>query len=135
MTTGGADSPKGALGDAPARLKARSQFVAVGRGARFHARSFVLQIGAREGDDPPRFGLTVTKKTIPLAVRRNRIRRRLREALRLGAALSGAPGRDYVLVARAEALKTPFADLRAEIADAMSAPVRDKSPNDRRSTR
>ncbi len=115
MTTGGA---------APLRLKKRRDFLAAGRGGRRHGRSFVLQAAAREDEAPPRFGLTVSKKTSPLAVRRNRIRRRLREALRTGAALSAIPGHDYVLVARIEALAAPFAALREEIAAALAAPPR-----------
>ncbi|MDE2364818.1 MAG: ribonuclease P protein component [Hyphomicrobiales bacterium] len=118
MTTGGA---------APLRLKNRKDFVAAARGARRHARSFVLQARPRDDDEPPRFGLTVSKKTEPSAVRRNRIRRRLKEALRLGAALSGAPGHDYVLIARREALAAPFADLKQEIAAALASPLRERS--------
>ncbi len=138
MTTGGADRPSGAICDAaPVRLKTRKEFLAVARGARRHAGSFVLQIRARRdapgngAGSPPRFGLTVAKKTVPLAVQRNRIRRRLREALRAGAALSGAPDHDYVLIARAEALRTPFARLREEIAAALAAPVREPRPKNR----
>jgi ribonuclease P protein component len=142
MTTGGADRPNGAIcGAAPLRLRTRKEFVAAARGVRRHASSFVLQVRPRgdapENRDsaPARFGLTVAKKTVPLAVHRNRIRRRLREALRLGAALSGAPGHDYVLIARADALRTPFAQLREEIAVALSAPARDRRPKNRPSPR
>lgn len=115
MTTGGA---------APLRLKKRRDFLAAGRGGRRHGRSFVLQVAARGDEAPPRFGLTVSKKTAPLAVHRNRIRRRMREALRIGAALSAAAGHDYVLVARTEALDAPFTALREEIAAALAAPPR-----------
>ncbi|MFO1117182.1 MAG: ribonuclease P protein component [Beijerinckiaceae bacterium] len=115
MTTGGA---------APLRLKKRKDFLAAGQGGRRHGRSFVLQVAVRDDDAPPRFGLTVSKKTAPLAVHRNRIRRRLREILRTGAALSAIPGHDYVLVARTEALAAPFAALREDVTAALAAPPR-----------
>jgi ribonuclease P protein component len=122
MTTGGA---------APLRLKTRKEFVAASRGARRHAQAFVLQIRARGDQEPPRFGLTVSKKSSKLSVHRNRIRRRLREALRLGAALSAHAGHDYVLVARSEALAAPFAKLKQEISAALAAPLRDRRPRNR----
>ena len=142
MTTGGADRPNDLrrhtahAGPAPERLRTRKQFVAVSRGARRHAASFVLQVAARpdaasDAPGPARFGLTVTKKTVPLAVGRNRIRRRIREALRLGAALSAAAGHDYVLVARENAVNAPFDQLQRDIAAALSAPVRDRRPKNR----
>jgi ribonuclease P protein component len=48
---------------------------------------------------PPRVGFTATKK-IGNAVVRNRCRRRLREAARALVPRLGAPGTDYVFVAR-----------------------------------
>lgn len=57
-----------------------------------------------------RFGFTVTKKT-GNAVERNRIRRRLREVVRLSAADVAAEGIDYVLIGRRSALTLPFSRL------------------------
>ncbi len=119
---------------APLRLKKRKDFLAAARGSRRHASAFTLQVGARpdgEIDAPARFGLTVTKKTFASAVRRNRIRRRLREALRQGAALSAEPGRDYVFVARESALDLPFARLMSDMSAALAAPVRERRPKAR----
>ena len=114
----------------PLRLKKRKDFLAAARGSRSHASAFVLQVGPRADEaaenHPPRFGLTITKKTVPSAVRRNRIRRRLREALRQGAALSAPPGCDYVFVAREKALDLPFARLMSEMSAALAAPVRER---------
>ena len=67
---------------------------------------------------PARFGITVTKR-IGGAVERNRIKRRLREALRLSPDLSASPGRDYVIVAKAEALTVDFQALRADLTNAV----------------
>lgn len=102
---------------APARLKRRSEFVAVARGTRVHLAGFTLQARKRGSDDPalgPRVGLTVTKKEGG-AVERNRMRRRFREVLRHAKALSTAHDTDYVIVARRESLILPFARLIADI--------------------
>ena len=59
---------------------------------------------------PPRFGFTATKK-LGNAVTRNRIRRRLKEAVRLVAPGAARAGCDYVLIAREAAATRPFAAL------------------------
>jgi ribonuclease P protein component len=106
---------------APARLRRRQDFVRASKtGARFSARLFTLQMAGRgateETGDNPRFGFTVTKK-VAGAVGRNRIRRRLKEALRVSGDLGARAGRDYVFVARREALHAPFADIVTQMAE------------------
>ena len=120
----------------PLRLKKRKEFLAAARGSRRHASAFVLQAASRAELEPApaRFGLTITKKTVPSAVRRNRIRRRLREALRQGAALSAPPGCDYVFVAREKALDLPFARLMSEMSAALAAPQRERRSKARPAT-
>ena len=66
----------------------------------------------------PRFGFTVTKQSGG-AVERNRIRRRLKEALRLLNPLPARPGHDYVILARPEALGMPFLALQRELIRAL----------------
>jgi ribonuclease P protein component len=66
----------------------------------------------------PRFGFTVTKQSGG-AVQRNRIRRRLKEALRLLSPLPARPGHDYVILARPEALSMPFPALQGELIRAL----------------
>jgi ribonuclease P protein component len=66
----------------------------------------------------PRFGFTVTKQSGG-AVQRNRIRRRLKEALRLLNPLPAQPGHDYVILARPEALGMPFLALQGELIRAL----------------
>ncbi len=87
-------------------------------GAKWATPAFVLEAKSRPatpGIDPsPRFGLTVTKKLGP-AVVRNRIRRRLREALRAGALDEACQGYDYVVIGRPAALKRPFDQLVADV--------------------
>lgn len=63
---------------------------------------------------PPRVGFTVTKKT-GNAVQRNRVRRRLKEAVRVHAARDMQPGNDYVIVGRDDVLDAPFGQLAAEL--------------------
>jgi ribonuclease P protein component len=112
----------------PARLKRRSEFLrAAASGLSRSSRAFKLQMAAREGGfSEPRFGFTVTKR-VANAVGRNRIRRRLKEALRLSGALAAAQGCDYVFVARREALTAPFADLEAQMAQAFRRLSRDRT--------
>jgi ribonuclease P protein component len=63
---------------------------------------------------PPRVGFTVTKQA-GSAVRRNRIRRRLKEALRLLKPLPARPGHDYVILGRPDAVSMSFRTLQAEL--------------------
>jgi ribonuclease P protein component len=106
-------------------LKKRREFLAVQRGLRNPRRAFILEtlaqgeaVEAGAAEAGPRFGFTVTKK-VGNAVVRNRIRRRLREAVRLGA--EPAPGFDHVLVGRRAALGLAFTELCADLAGALAA--------------
>ena len=100
------------------RLKKRRDFLAAVQGPKAARRAFVLEARARREDGPPRFGFTVTKRVAKKAVERNRIRRRLREAVRLDAADARA-GHDYVLVGRRKALTEKFTDLTAALGEAL----------------
>lgn len=92
----------------PGRLKSRPDFLAVQKGLRLRGPYFQLELLDRNlPDEAPRVGYTVTRRH-GNAVERNRIRRRLREAVRLNEGVSFRPGHDYVLVARREALTAPF---------------------------
>jgi ribonuclease P protein component len=101
-------------------LKRRAAFKAVADGRRVSRQGFVLQ-ALKVGDEvddrgvprQPRFGFTVTK-TIGNAVVRNRIRRRLREAVRR-AETGAQSATDYVLVARRAALTLQFERLVTDL--------------------
>lgn len=102
----------------PRKLRKRAEFLAVRKGEKRRGRLFLLEVLDRKDGGAPRFGLTVTKKT-GKAVTRNRIRRRLREAIRVQAADDMAAGNDYVIVGRGDVLGVPFDQLRNELSRRM----------------
>jgi ribonuclease P protein component len=98
----------------PARLRKRAEFLAARRGEKRRGRLFLLEVLNRGDEGPPRVGFTVTKKT-GNAIQRNRVRRRLKEAVRVHAARDMQPGNDYVIVGRDDVLDAPFGQLAAEL--------------------
>jgi ribonuclease P protein component len=98
------------------RLRRRSDFRAAARGARVSGRAFVVQARRRDDEGAIRIGFTVSRQ-VGNAVERNRVRRRLREMVRLSAAAGSAQlnsGHDYVLIGRRTALAAPFGDMLRE---------------------
>jgi ribonuclease P protein component len=120
-----------------ARLRQRRDFLRASKtGARFSARLFTVQMasqgeGAGDAAAAARFGFTVTKK-VAGAVGRNRIRRRLKEALRISGDLGARPGRDYVFVARRGALNAPFAEIVSQMAEGFARLDESRGANARR---
>lgn len=110
------------------RLKKRSEFVRAARGKRVGRPSFGLQAAPIAADDAG-VGFTVTKK-VGTATERNRIKRRLRAAV-TACARDFAPGHDYVLIGRREALAEPFADLVGNLRRALKR-VGDPGPSPQR---
>ncbi len=103
------------------RLTQRAEFQRAAKGRRIGASAFTLQANARATEmraQGPRIGLTVTKKTGNSPVR-NRIRRRLREAMRRISPRAARADFDYVLMARRDALTLAFDALVADIAAAI----------------
>jgi ribonuclease P protein component len=101
------------------RLKRRRDFLAAAAGAKVSTAGFVVQEHPRGDDGPVRVGFTVSKK-VGGAVERNRVRRRLREIVRLSAARNLNVGSDYVLVGRRAALEMSFSRLAEDFAGAVS---------------
>lgn len=89
------------------RLRQRADFLAAAAGSKVNAPAFLVQAHKRADSGPARFGFTVSKK-VGNAVERNRVRRRLREVVRLAARNRTQAGHDYVLIGRRAALKLPF---------------------------
>src|SRR5690606_2298296 len=115
------------------RLKSRPQFLAVRKGESRRGRTFLLEVLDRhDPDSSPRVGFTVTKKH-GNAVERNRMRRRLKEAVRQNAGFAMEAGRDYVIVARREVLTVPFAKLTAQLAERIEGRSKSKRSEETRS--
>lgn len=113
-------------------LKKRSEFLAVAKGGRLARRAFVLQAIERDTaqdrqSGKARVGFTVTKK-VGNAVVRNRVKRRLRAAVR-EVAHCARPGVDYVLIGRQGALDADFRVIVDELAAALKNPRTRADPN------
>ncbi len=101
------------------RLRQRADFLAAATGIKVPASAFVLQTRKRQDPGPVRIGFTVSKK-VGNAVERNRVRRRLREAVRLSGGGRFQAGHDYVLVGRRRALELPFDTIRQDLDQAVA---------------
>ena len=104
----------------PGRLRKRAEFLAARCGEKRRGPLFLLEVLDRQDGGAPRVGYTVSKKN-GNAVVRNRIRRRLKEAVRVHAAGDMAPGNDYVIVGRPEVLSAPFDALASELSRRLRA--------------
>ena len=123
------------------RLKQRREFLRVQRGGRkIHLRHFLVFVAARrsEGKDvdlpPTRCGITVTRK-VGDAVRRNRIKRLVREVFRRNQAQLPA-GLDVVWVAKQQAVGLEFVAVEQDFAllcRELARPVRPARSGDNRS--
>jgi len=107
-------------------LKRSAEFKRVRGGARLAGSLFVIEgrprppthTESRTPDDGgPRFGFTITRK-VGSAVVRNRVRRRLKEALRTLDSAHVRPDHDYVVVASRAAHDYPFAGLQDALREA-----------------
>ena len=98
------------------RLRRHADFVRVAREAKGRANGLVIVRSASRPPGITRFGFSVAKR-VGVAVVRNRVKRRLREATRRLATRSGY---DVVLIARPAAAGAPFAELEAAVRDAFS---------------
>jgi ribonuclease P protein component len=114
-------------GEPLGRLTKRAEYQRVSRGRRIAVETFTLQSRRREATDleaaNARVGLTVTKR-VGGAIERNRVRRRLKEALRAAAPLEAERDHDYVLVVRRDALGRRFAALVDDVRNAFRAALR-----------
>jgi ribonuclease P protein component len=101
--------------DSMDRLKKRRDFLKVQKGRRVHSGLFSVQVLRQDQAGPSRAGFTVSKKVSPRAVKRNRIRRRLKEALRQTGVLLPQSGLDVVIVAREDALTAGYDRIISEL--------------------
>ena len=96
------------------RLRRRTDFRAAAAGQRASVGAFVVQARRRAEAGPVRIGFTVSRQ-VGNAVERNRVRRRLREIVRLSQGGGMRDGHDYVLIGRRAALAVPFGRMRQEL--------------------
>jgi ribonuclease P protein component len=100
------------------RLRQRADFLAAATAAKVPTKAFVLQARKRGESGLVRVGFTVSRK-VGTAVERNRVRRRLKQAVARSAAEGMRTGHDYVLVGRRAALHVPFERLIEDLAGAL----------------
>jgi len=104
-------------------LKKRREFVKVAeQGKRFVTPTVVLQFLDQPDENLPKdvihVGFTTTKK-IGIAVRRNRVRRRLREAARQILPEFGKEGACYVLIGRSGTFDASFQTILTDLKKAV----------------
>lgn len=115
------------------RLKSRPQFLAVRNGEKRRGPFFLVEVlDRKEPTAEPRVGFTVTKKQ-GNAVERNRMKRRLREAVRCQAGSAMKNGHDYVIVARRELLNAPFAEMTSALSKRLESRPKQKRSEETRS--
>lgn len=99
----------------PTTLKNRADFLKIAReGVKWTAQGLIIQ--AMPNDlGVIRVGYTVSKKTDPSAVKRNRIKRRLRAAVADTLALCARESCDFVLIGRKAGLDRPYEALCGDL--------------------
>lgn len=107
---------------ASVRLKKRADFKRLAPARRVHGRGFSIAMLPQPASHVlpvARIGFTVTKQC-GNAVKRNRIKRRLKEAMRCATEKVTKSGHDYVLFGRVEALNEDFARLQQRLCAAIT---------------
>ncbi len=100
-------------------LKKRKEFVLIAeQGRKFITSGLVLQVLERPKENPfddvIRVGFTTTKK-VGNAVKRNRVRRRMRALARVILPEFGKKGCDYVLIGRTATVERPYGVLQNDL--------------------
>lgn len=108
------------------RIRASADFTRLRQeGSRLDCGPFLLNIGRAApsaSTEPARFAVVAAKKSIPLAVNRNRAKRRARELFRVDA--EALPlGWEVVLIVRPGILRKSWADLQRIYATAVAGAV------------
>lgn len=95
-------------------IKKRDTFVRARHGKKWVAKHFVVQVLPRD-DDKVQVGYTVTKRVFKSAVKRNRIKRRLRAAANDVIGAHAETGFNYILIARQGAYDAPYETLTRDL--------------------
>ena len=97
------------------QIKKRSDFLKIqSKGKKWVSHGLIIQTMPNE-DAIKRIGFTVTKRTDKSAVKRNRIKRRLRAAAADILPQSAKNGHDYILGGRPQTLTRPYDTLKNDI--------------------
>jgi len=97
------------------QITKRSDFLKIqSKGRKWVSHGLIIQTMPNE-DDIKRIGYTVTKRTDKSAVKRNRIKRRLRAAAAEILPEYAKNGHDYILVGRPQTLTRPYETLKKDI--------------------
>ena len=103
------------------RLKKRADFLRVARIGMRHVSPGLILLSAPQdmtNVDPSRptigIGFTASKK-VGNAVTRNRVKRRLRAAVREVIHHNATPNRDYVVIGRGKTVDRPFENLKSDL--------------------
>ena len=109
-------------------LKTRSEFLHVrNKGAKWVSHGLILQVCKNEGQGI-RIGFTVSKKVDKSAVKRNRIKRRLRAASADILPAFAADNTDYVLIGRPQTAIRPYESLKNDLKWCLKKMGYDKKP-------
>jgi len=97
------------------QITKRSEFLKIqSKGRKWVSHGLIIQTMPND-DDITRIGYTVTKRTDKSAVKRNRIKRRLRAAAADILPTHAKNGQDYILVGRPQTLMRPYETLKNDI--------------------
>ena len=98
------------------RLKKRADFLRLNQTqTKWITPSFVLQVDKSASENKQNFGVTVTKKTAPKAISRNRIKRRLRHLASQYLPELAKDSCDYVFIGREAALELGFQQMAKDL--------------------
>ncbi|HCQ70879.1 MAG: ribonuclease P protein component [Alphaproteobacteria bacterium] len=97
-------------------LKNRADFLRLNKsGKKWIAKNLIIQADEGTGEGRLRYGITVTKKTYKSAVKRNRIKRRLRALANDILKNKAIKNKDYVLIGRPSTLDAPYQTLEKDL--------------------
>jgi ribonuclease P protein component len=105
-------------------LTQRADFLCLGKSKdKWVSKTLILQAMPRDPATAPeglpedhiRFGLTITKRTFKSAVKRNRIKRRLRALCYDVLGTQARRGCDYVIIGRTETLTAPYGVIEKDL--------------------
>lgn len=98
-------------------LKKRADFLRLNKSkTKWVSGSLIIQTAPKTADTQDlQYGITVTKKIFKSAVKRNRVKRRLRALTREIIANKANPDQNYVLIGRTATLTTPYETLKKDL--------------------